>query len=122
MNAEHHLPKPLNVECLTAASLLAGEILSVILTRVGEIPRSGVGGLLKKYFSHPLALTRKSEYNLCRQAEVAQLVERNLAKVEVAGSNPVFRSIFLTYPVVGVILVASSLLDGGDGRGFFIQA
>ena len=25
-------------------------------------------------------------------AEVAQLVERNLAKVEVAGSNPVFRS------------------------------
>ena len=27
-----------------------------------------------------------------RHAEVAQLVERNLAKVEVAGSNPVFRS------------------------------
>lgn len=26
------------------------------------------------------------------RAEVAQLVERNLAKVEVAGSNPVFRS------------------------------
>ena len=26
------------------------------------------------------------------QAEVAQLVERNLAKVEVAGSSPVFRS------------------------------
>jgi hypothetical protein len=25
-------------------------------------------------------------------AEVAQLVERNLAKVDVAGSNPVFRS------------------------------
>ena len=25
-------------------------------------------------------------------AEVAQLAERNLAKVEVAGSNPVFRS------------------------------
>ena len=30
------------------------------------------------------------------RAEVAQLVERNLAKVEVAGSNPVFRSIFLS--------------------------
>ena len=28
----------------------------------------------------------------CECAEVAQLVERNLAKVEVAGSNPVFRS------------------------------
>ena len=29
----------------------------------------------------------------CRaSAEVAQLVERNLAKVEVAGSSPVFRS------------------------------
>ncbi len=28
-------------------------------------------------------------------AEVAQLAERNLAKVEVAGSNPVFRSIIL---------------------------
>ena len=27
-----------------------------------------------------------------RLAEVAQLVERNLAKVEVAGSSPVFRS------------------------------
>ena len=26
-------------------------------------------------------------------AEIAQLVERNLAKVEVAGSNPAFRSI-----------------------------
>ena len=29
------------------------------------------------------------------QAKIAQLVERNLAKVEVAGSNPVFRSFFL---------------------------
>ncbi len=27
-----------------------------------------------------------------RNAKIAQLVERNLAKVEVAGSNPVFRS------------------------------
>ena len=32
-----------------------------------------------------------SGYN-ARNAEVAQLVERNLAKVEVAGSSPVFRS------------------------------
>jgi hypothetical protein len=28
-----------------------------------------------------------------RNAKIAQLVERDLAKVEVAGSNPVFRSI-----------------------------
>ena len=31
-------------------------------------------------------------YNAFPRAEVAQLAERNLAKVEVAGSNPVFRS------------------------------
>ena len=31
------------------------------------------------------------------QAKIAQLVERNLAKVEVAGSNPVFRSFFYVY-------------------------
>jgi hypothetical protein len=31
-------------------------------------------------------------YNARSRAEVAQLAERNLAKVEVAGSNPVFRS------------------------------
>jgi hypothetical protein len=33
-------------------------------------------------------------YNCGVLAEVAQLVERNLAKVEVAGSSPVFRSRF----------------------------
>ena len=33
-----------------------------------------------------------------QKAKIAQLVERNLAKVEVAGSNPVFRSfLLLTY-------------------------
>lgn len=43
-------------------------------------------GLL--YFKNPcLTLYSHSE-----KAKVAQLVERNLAKVEVAGSNPVFRS------------------------------
>ena len=31
-------------------------------------------------------------YSEISQADVAQLVERNLAKVEVAGSNPVVRS------------------------------
>ena len=29
---------------------------------------------------------------ICKNADVAQLVERNLAKVEVAGSRPVIRS------------------------------
>ena len=32
-------------------------------------------------------------YNICLHADVAQLVEHNLAKVGVAGSNPVIRSI-----------------------------
>ena len=32
---------------------------------------------------------------ICAHADVAQLVEHNLAKVGVAGSNPVVRSIFL---------------------------
>ena len=35
---------------------------------------------------------RKSRYLCNPNAEIAQLVERNLAKVEVAGPNPVFRS------------------------------
>ncbi|CEN41940.1 conserved hypothetical protein [Capnocytophaga cynodegmi] len=39
-------------------------------------------------------------------AKIAQLVERNLAKVEVAGSNPVFRSF--------IALIKGS--DGGIGR------
>ena len=41
------------------------------------------------------------------QAKIAQLVERNLAKVEVAGSNPVFRSFFM-------FIIEGS--DGGIGR------
>ena len=40
-------------------------------------------------------------------AKIAQLVERNLAKVEVAGSNPVFRSFFMP---------CHKGSDGGIGR------
>ena len=40
------------------------------------------------------------------QAKIAQLVERNLAKVEVAGSNPVFRSFYVYHKGS----------DGGIGR------
>ena len=36
-------------------------------------------------------------------AGIAQLVERDLAKVEVAGSNPVSRSYFLPPPAMGVV-------------------
>ena len=44
-----------------------------------------------------------------QQAKVAQLVERNLAKVEVASSNLVFRS-------------KREALFIDDGKGFFIYA
>jgi hypothetical protein len=43
------------------------------------------------------------------RAEVAQLVEHHLAKVRVAGSSPVFRSIFLpSPPSVGAVAPSSS--------------
>ena len=42
-----------------------------------------------------------------QKAKIAQLVERNLAKVEVAGSNPVFRSFFMP---------CHKGSDGGIGR------
>ena len=41
-----------------------------------------------------------------QKAKIAQLVERNLAKVEVAGSNPVFRSFYVNHKGS----------DGGIGR------
>ncbi len=40
----------------------------------------------------------RSSYHGPIQADVAQLVERNLAKVEVAGSNPVVRSMGGSWP------------------------
>ena len=42
-----------------------------------------------------------------KSAEVAHLVERDLAKVEVAGSSPVFRSQKLLH-TVGVFFILSS--------------
>ena len=53
-----------------------------------------------KYFSQKLAsntippyiCTTITDNGYTKYATVAQLVERDLAKVEVAGSNPVFRS------------------------------
>lgn len=54
----------------------------------------------RKYFSQKLASNSRRPYicttitdnGFAKYAKVAQLVERDLAKVEVAGSNPVFRS------------------------------
>ena len=44
------------------------------------------------FFKNSLAEKEKQLYLHHQNAEVAQLVEHNLAKVRVAGSNPVFRS------------------------------
>ena len=46
-------------------------------------------------------------------ADVAQLVEHNLAKVGVAGSNPVVRSNFGSSPRVDHLKGQSRLLGGG---------
>jgi hypothetical protein len=45
------------------------------------------------------------------QAKVAQLVERNLAKVEVAGSRPVFRSFFCLFLILAGM---AELVDAQD--------
>ena len=50
---------------------------------------------LKKNLPFPLALNRKLTYIIPRVAGLAQLVARHLAKVEVAGSNPVARSMMI---------------------------
>ena len=51
---------------------------------------------------------KKCIYLCSPDAEIAQLVERNLAKVEVAGPSPVFRSRTITFTVV-VVLFADKL-------------
>jgi hypothetical protein len=45
-------------------------------------------------------------------AEIAQLVEHDLAKVGVAGSSPVFRSISLNY----FVILLTTCPGGGIGR------
>ena len=49
------------------------------------------------------------------KAKIAQLVERNLAKVEVAGSNPVFRS-SIKGAEFSALFVETGCPDGGIGR------
>ena len=59
-----------------------------------------------EFESHLLHLKRRYIIN----AEVAQLVEHNLAKVRVAGSNPVFRSKGLNEPLFFFISVFIQLI------------
>jgi hypothetical protein len=48
-------------------------------------------------FDHPIHVNRdETSQGVVTNAIVAQLVEHNLAKVRVAGSNPVYRSMKLT--------------------------
>ena len=48
-------------------------------------------------FDHPFYVNRdETSQGVVTNAIVAQLVEHNLAKVRVAGSNPVYRSMKLT--------------------------
>ena len=62
--------------------------------------------------------------NVHNHAKIAQLVERHLAKVEVAGSNPVFRSTstplgfgYAQPPLVGFFSLKSAFCSsGGIGR------
>ena len=58
-----------------------------------------------------LTLGTLSDIFGCLWAEVAQLVEHLLAKEKVAGSNPVFRSIFLFFPIVGTSWATSQKLS-----------
>ena len=60
------------------------------------------GGLFARsenFFRFRLAHSRAFAYITFSQADMAQLVEHNLAKVGVAGSSPVVRSIACEGPV-----------------------
>ena len=54
-------------------------------------------------------MTGHTDFALFQYAGVAQLVERCLAKAKVAGSNPVFRSIFKLQRQAGGQKVAASI-------------
>ena len=49
-------------------------------------------GMPRKSFSNLLGLGEKFVYSISSHADMAQLVEHHLAKVGVAGSSPVVRS------------------------------
>jgi hypothetical protein len=82
-----------------------------ILSAVPTNPRAEVAQSVEHWTENPgvassiLALGTIRRHGLERynradkRAEVAQLVEHHLAKVRVAGSSPVFRSIFFVWLV-----------------------
>ncbi len=54
------------------------------------------------------------KHTFCQRAGIAQLVERHLAKVEVAGSSPVSRSIGLSQdPETGPVFILNRSYPGG---------
>jgi hypothetical protein len=63
-----------------------------VLRKSGELTKSekAMPALYQIGYLHNLGM---SVYNIRTSAEIAQLVERLLAKEEVAGSSPVFRSL-----------------------------
>ena len=56
-------------------------------------PENAIGDRRENFFKIPLAPSSGIAYITFSQADMAQLVEHNLAKVGVAGSSPVVRSI-----------------------------
>ena len=63
-----------------------------ILMRLPCLPDGRFGGLEKSLYLCIVFKRKPLQARSCKHAEVAQLVEHNLAKVRVAGSSPVFRS------------------------------
>ena len=67
-------------------------------------------------FKWGLALERSIAYSTSSQADMAQLVEHNLAKVGVAGSSPVVRSIVCKEPVDQSALFISAAWPSGKAE------
>ena len=63
-----------------------------ILMQFPRLPDGRFGGLEKSLYLCIVFKRKPLQARSCKHAEVAQLVEHNLAKVRVAGSSPVFRS------------------------------
>ena len=63
-----------------------------ILMQFPRPPNEKFGGLEKSLYLCIVFKRKPLQARSCKHAEVAQLVEHNLAKVRVAGSSPVFRS------------------------------
>ena len=73
---------------------------SPVLLRCRRAARIARAFLRIKNRKSGLAQTNAFRYYISRDADVAQLVEHDLAKVGVAGSNPVVRSIVYERPVI----------------------